>query len=146
MSCSGIYLSYLDPRSAFCVGVRWSEGEQRLLSQSMPLWDIDYFRLVNFKKHQTWKKLWNQVEVTLCKSTFTFMRDISICKGAFLTVLGLLSLWMERKGRTYICIIILTLFTVFFLVSSLNWLSTPTSFVFSWKEVLKVMASTILAS
>lgn len=29
------------------------EGEQNFLPQNMPLWDIDYLRLVNFKEEQT---------------------------------------------------------------------------------------------
>ena len=33
------------------------EGEKILLSQVMPLWHIDYLKLVIFKKHQTQVKL-----------------------------------------------------------------------------------------
>lgn len=33
------------------------EGEQSSPPQNVPLQDIDYFRLVSFKKQQIWKKL-----------------------------------------------------------------------------------------
>ena len=33
-----------------------SEGDQNMPSQNMPLWHIDYFELVVFKKQQTQEK------------------------------------------------------------------------------------------
>lgn len=66
--------------------------------QDMLLWNVDYFRLVNFEKLQTWfsRSCGNQVEVSLCKRIFTFVREITIRKGVFLTVPGLPSLSVEK--------------------------------------------------
>ena len=46
----------------------------------MPIWQKDYFRLINFKKQELLKNLWKPNRNAILWSRFTFIKDISICK------------------------------------------------------------------
>lgn len=60
------------------------------------IWDVDSYRLVNFRNSRLGRSSENQVQVTICKRIFAFVRKISIFKGILLTVSRLPSESVEK--------------------------------------------------
>lgn len=72
------------PRKAYVV-------KSRTAAPKMPLWHQETLSLLFFRS----RKIAENEEIGLLRRTFTFMREISICKGASLSVLG-----RRRRRRT----------------------------------------------
>ena len=94
----------------------------------MPIWQKDSFRWINFKKQQPPKNLWKPSRNAILWSKFTFINDISICKGVSLSGLGI-GWWLNIKKSLskewtwmLFCKTTIPLFTVLHLIISLKWL------------------------
>ena len=86
----------------------------------MALWDIDYFRLGNLRNRGRGRSSEIQVGVTLCKKTFTFIRENPICGGV--PQCTSLAFVLNREGMSLSLRAILSLLPVLFLVTSHNQL------------------------